>query len=422
MSKTYRSASLTLSLFFLTCSTVDSMAASATELSPLPLTVEELRFEKFQDAHPDVANRYSEIVDRTKDALSKATDFSVLNQTLSETGQELWEAAKRTVAVEKNLDDRSLYWSRLALTAHLRTSHFALHLSSAQRIDLIETLENSSRGRLSIAFSTEAIQIGAIQIGAMKKILLTGFDPFLLDSNIDQSNPSGIVALNLDGRILTNKRTKAQIQTVIFPVRFEDFDAGELESLLEPLIRRNQIDMVVTVSMGRTDFDLEHFPGRRRSSGVPDNLNIYSGGTEKEPKIPLLEGTPIEGAEFVEFSLPYRAMRQVMLDAQQDANEEEGRFAYPYLINDNRTITTLDGTLKAKTLSELKDTTAVRGSGGGYLSNEISYRSVRLARKYHSLIPTGHIHTPRIESYDARKLAVISDQVTEMLRVSIVEL
>ncbi|MFT4713554.1 MAG: pyrrolidone-carboxylate peptidase [Candidatus Azotimanducaceae bacterium] len=422
MSKIFRPASLTLSLFFLACSAVDLMAVPSLKLSPLPLTVEELRFEKFQNAHPDVANRYSDIVGRTKDALSKATDFSVLNQTLSEAGQELWEAAKRTVAVEKDLDDRSLYWSRLALTAHLRSSYFALHLSSAQRIDLIETLENSSRGRLSIAYSAGTNSTGTNSTGTMKKILLTGFDPFLLDSNIDQSNPSGVVALNLDGKILTYQRTKAQIQTVIFPVRFEDFDAGELESLLEPLIRRNQIDMVVTVSMGRTDFDLEHFPGRRRSSSAPDNLNIHSGGTEKQPRIPLLEGSPIEGAEFVEFSLPYRAMRQVMLDAQQDASEEEGRFAYPYLINDNRTITTLDGTLKAETLAELKDATAVRGSGGGYLSNEISYRSVRLARKYHPHIPTGHIHTPRIESYDARKLAIISDQVTEMLRYSIIEL
>lgn len=412
MCKVSRPVPLILSLLLLFFSAVDLTAAASKEPNSLPLTVEELRFEKFQKAHPEVANRYSEIVDRTKRTLTNAAELSIFNQAISAAGKALWKAAKQTVAVEKNLDDRSLYWSRLALTAHLRRARFALPLDSAQRISLIETLENSSRGRLNIDFSEET----------MKKILLTGFDPFLLDSNIDQSNPSGIIALNLDGKILEYKGTQAQIQTVIFPVRFEDFDAGELESLLEPLIKSNQIDMVVTVSMGRTDFDLEHFPGRRRSSGAPDNLNIYSGGTEKQPKIPLLDGVQIQGLEFVEFSLPYRAIRQVMFDAQQDANEEEGRFAYPYLINDNRTITTLDGTFKAKTLAELKEATAVRGSGGGYLSNEISYRSVRLSQKYDSLIPTGHIHTPRIESYDASKLAVISDQATEMLRYSIPEL
>ena len=180
--------------------------------------------------------------------------------------------------------------------------------------------------------------------------------------------------------------------------------------------------MIVTVSMGRTDFDLEHFPGRRRSSGSPDNLNVYSGGDETKPKIPLLNGAVIDGPEFLEFSLPYRAMQRVILDAKQDANKQQGEVTYPYLINDNRTITTLDGTFEAKTLAELKDATAVLGSGGGYLSNEISYRSVRLAHKYQPLIPTGHIHTPRLERYDAEQLKTISNQVTEMIRYAIIEI
>jgi len=130
----------------------------------------------------------------------------------------------------------------------------------------------------------------------------------------------------------------------------------------------------------------------------------------------------IEGPEFLEFSLPYRAMQQVILDAKQDANKQPGEVTYPYLINDNRTITTLDGTFEAKTLAELKDATAVQGSGGGYLSNEISYRSVRLAHKYQPLIPTGHIHTPRLERYDAEQLKTISNQVTEMIRYAIIEI
>jgi len=328
------------------------------------------------------------------------------------TGKKLWEAAKRTVAEQAILDDRSLYWSRLSLTAYLRASQFAVPLSSNQRISLIERLENSSRGRDSIEFTA----------GAVKKILVTGFDPFLLDKHIDQSNPSGIVALNLDGQTLTYGQASAEIQTAIFPVRFEDFDAGEVEQLIEPLLKTRQVDMIVTVSMGRTDFDLEHFPGRRRSSGSPDNLNVYSGGDETKPKIPLLNGAVIEGPEFLEFSLPYRAMQQVILDAKQDANKQPGEVTYPYLINDNRTITTLDGTFEAKTLAELKDATAVLGSGGGYLSNEISYRSVRLAHKYQPLIPTGHIHTPRLERYDAEQLKTISDQVAEMIRYAIIEI
>ena len=401
-----------VSLYLIIGFSINTMAAADTKFNALSLTVEELRIAELKQTHPNIADRYKTIISDTKTALGSSKDFVAISQATTLGGSALWEAAKRTVAIEKILDDRSLYWSRLMLTAFLRTHQFSLPLSSAQRSKLVEILEHVSRGRDSIKFSSEPT----------KKILLTGFDPFLLDKNIDQSNPSGIVALKLDGKTLKYRRSSAEIQTVIFPVRFEDFDAGELESLLEPLIESNQVDMIVTVSMGRTDFDLEHFPGRRRSSGAPDNLNIYSGGNEKEPKIPRLDNAEIEGPEFVEFSLPYRAMRQVMIDAQQDANEEEGRFIFPYLINDNRTVTTLDGTIRAKSLTELKDSIAVRGSGGGYLSNEISYRSVLLARKYQPLIPTGHIHTPRIERYDARKLKTISDQVTEMLRYSIIEI
>ena len=391
---------------------VRTMAMPETSTNAVSLTVEEARISKLRERHPEVADRYSDIVDQAKSSFDLAGDYEAMSLLTHHTGKKLWEAAKRTVAEQAILDDRSLYWSRLSLTAYLRASQFAVPLSSNQRISLIERLENSSRGRDSIEFTA----------GAVKKILVTGFDPFLLDKHIDQSNPSGIVALNLDGQTLTYGQASAEIQTVIFPVRFEDFDAGEVEQLIEPLLKTRQVDMIVTVSMGRTDFDLEHFPGRRRSSGSPDNLNVYSGGDETKPKIPLLNGAVIDGPEFLEFSLPYRAMQRVILDAKQDANKQQGEVTYPYLINDNRTITTLDGTFEAKTLAELKGATAVRGSGGGYLSNEISYRNVRLAHKYQPLIPTGHIHTPRLERYDAEQLKTISNQVTEMIRYAIIEI
>ena len=391
---------------------VRTMAMPETSTNAMSLTVEEARISKLRERHPEVADRYSDIVNQAKSSFDLAGDYEAMSLLTHHTGKKLWEAAKRTVAEQAILDDRSLYWSRLSLTAYLRASQFAVPLSSNQRISLIERLENSSRGRDSIEFTA----------GAVKKILVTGFDPFLLDKHIDQSNPSGIVALNLDGQTLTYGQASAEIQTVIFPVRFEDFDGGEVEQLIEPLLKTRQVDMIVTVSMGRTDFDLEHFPGRRRSSGSPDNLNVYSGGDETKPKIPLLNGAVIDGPEFLEFSLPYRAMQRVILDAKQDANKQQGEVTYPYLINDNRTITTLDGTFEAKTLAELKGATAVRGSGGGYLSNEISYRSVRLAHKYQPLIPTGHIHTPRLERYDAEQLKTISNQVTEMIRYAIIEI
>ena len=64
----------------------------------------------------------------------------------------------------------------------------------------------------------------------------------------------------------------------------------------------------------------------------------------------------------------------------------------------------------------------MRGSGGGDIANEITYRIVRLERKYQPLIPTGQKHTPRLERYDAEQLKTISNQVAEMIRYAIIEI
>jgi len=63
----------------------------------------------------------------------------------------------------------------------------------------------------------------------------------------------------------------------------------------------------------------------------------------------------------------------------------------------------------------LQGQTAVRGSGGGYLSNEISYRSIRLAQSLNIELPMGHIHTPRMQGHDDQVLSQILAQIQIML-------
>ena len=93
-----------------------------------------------------------------------------------------------------------------------------------------------------------------------------------------------------------------------------------------------------------------------------------------------------------------------------------------YPINDRHLVTTLEGTFDAKSLDQLRWATAVRGGGGGYLSNEISYRSIRLRNKLGSTIPTGHLHTPRMPDFDKAMLEAIVAQVERMLRLSLSEI
>jgi pyrrolidone-carboxylate peptidase len=233
---------------------------------------------------------------------------------------------------------------------------------------------------------------------------LTGFDPFLLDRNIEQSNPSGVAAQMLDGLVIEHAGITAEINTVIVPVRFVDFDQGFIEKTLAPFYALNSVDMVVTVSMGREDFDLERFPGKRRSASAPGNLNIYSGGSKENPVISQLYNRPLPGPEFVEFSLPVAHMLKA-----------EGKFK----INDNHQVTTLEKTFQPSSLIELKDAIAVEGSGGGYLSNEISYRSIRLKNQLDSSIPTGHIHTPRIKQFEPETNRAIIEQIVKMLELAL---
>ena len=302
-------------------------------------------------------------------------------------GQLLWERATEGLPT----DDRVLYWARLAALQHLTSpSKATLETAIHQRCRSI--FEVASRGRAGLSWKE-----------GRYRLLVSGFDPFLLDRNIEQSNPSGLAALRLDDQVLESSGgTLIHVRSVIFPVRFGDFDQGTLESLLGPLIGEGRIDAFVSISMGRDVFDLERFPGRRRSASSPDNLNLLSGGSEKAPIVLKLGEAELEGPEFLEFSLPAQRMQSRV-----------GR----WLVHDNHEVATLEqGTLTAASLASLADQVAVRGSGGGYLSNEIAYRALNIMRQADRVIPMGHIHTPRMTAFDPNFLDDVVQQVKGMLQ------
>ncbi len=394
-----KSLQLFLLLFFV--GNVLSHAMALDQLTKVNLTIEEQRVDKAQQVMP--VNIHYFAADVFKSAWPKVTNYQAAKQLLANLGDDLWSFAKHQVQTGKLVDDRPLYWSRLALKRFIKQT--SKHFSDSELIALLEVFERHSRGYRDLAFSQ----------ATDKKILLTGFDPFLLDRNIKQSNPSGLTALLLDGVVIEyqqgDKKITAEINTAMIPVRFEDFDQGEIESLLAPFYATNRVDMIATISMGRSNFDLEHFPGLRRSSKAPDNLNIYSGADLNKPIIPLLTDRPLVGEEFVEYSLPFQAMMQA-----------KGH----YKINDNRGVTVLRSgkatDIIALILAELRDRVSLQGGGGGYLSNEISYRSIRLKNLLQSTIPTGHIHTPSINDFDQSINKKITAQIEAMLILALAEI
>ncbi|MGL5391318.1 MAG: hypothetical protein ACRDA8_08090 [Shewanella sp.] len=337
----------------------------------------------------DVVTRYQALDEGLTQLSAKHNEVDA-TQLAARQGLRLWQQAVRDVQ-SGHFDDRSLYWARLAMLTRLKTSHAHFKMADWQNAVLMSAVEKASRGFSDIHYG-EDVDI---------QIFLTGFDPFFLDKDISQSNPSGLVALALDGfRFKVNGKT-AQIESAMIPVRFEDFDQGLIESLLSPIYRDPKTRLVFTVSMGRSDFDLERFPGRNRSASAPDNQNEFTGASKTAPLAPTLNGQALNGPEFVEFSLPVSAMQ--LKDSQ-------------WKINDNRVVTTLERSeFSAASLSELQGSRAVEGSGGGYLSNEISYRAIVLQQKFRSAAKVGHIHTPKVQGHNAELEHAIIEHVQAMV-------
>ncbi len=135
-------------------------------------------------------------------------------------GDELWSSAFD----KDQLDDRPLYWQRLILAQYLREL-------GAESSDLLE-FELASRGMLGNQFSG----------GATYRVLVTGFDPFHLDDHIEQGNPSGVVALQHQHKQIVLAAGRAEIRSMIFPVRYKDFDEFLVERVLETFT--DKVDMV----------------------------------------------------------------------------------------------------------------------------------------------------------------------------------
>lgn len=354
-------------------------------------TVEEARVPAFKLAEPGIAQQLTSVGERFSLKIKTVKDPAALRQLALATGLNLWAQARQGFQAGSVLDDRPLYWQRLVVAPMIRARAKQLGCKPLVIAQVMAAFEQASRGQMDVLWTAPKA----------RRVLITGFDPFSLDKQISQSNPSGAVVLALDGQVFAVDGVMVEINAAVFPVRYPDFDAGVLEQWLTPHLTSGGLDLFVSVSMGRDQFDLERFPGRRRSSSALGNLQEHTGGSAASPKPGLLDGKPLQGPEFVEFSLPAAVMQQA-----------QGEFE----IRDNHRVSTLEGgAFEAVSLAALHGQTAVQGSGGGYLSNEISYRSIRLANELGVALPMGHIHTPKIAGQAPETVSLIIKQVERML-------
>lgn len=341
-------------------------------------------------------------IDQLVQALSRVSSVASAQAVVNWWGYKLWEDARSVAQQQGNTDDRTLYWVRLRMRQIIRNfnpgSRFTL--SPREREQLISGFESSSRG-MPTGGGTLA------WIPTAKKILISGFDPFQLDRNPSQGNPSGAAVLALDGKVVrhtSQPNLTGQIQGVILPVSFSYFDAGNVEQFFRPYIQsENPVDMVITISQGIQHFELEEYASRFRDPSLFDN--------EDEPgRRAMLP----PGDEFTRSTLPRERMRREILNRSLIPEETEFRGVYQ-----GREIT---GPSDAHP-DPSRLTTASGGSGGVYLSNEVFYRTTLLRdtnpNTSRQQLPVGHLHLPIVEDY-ARQSGISNIQTRNQI-VNVVE-
>ncbi|MEU9097065.1 pyroglutamyl peptidase [Streptomyces sp. NPDC048361] len=343
---------------------------------PRSVTVEEQRLDAAVPKEILARSGFAGVTPEFTRALQGVRSYDAARRLVGRAGTGLWQRAVDRAQGRgpaggdlSRGDDRPLYWARLGLTRELRLWQPRFTLSDADRAALIDRVEQTSRGQKSVDYPDGT---------GFKRILVTGFDPFTLDSDIRIGNPSGATALALDGTwIRTADGQRARIETMTFPVRWQDFADGAVERALTPVLP--EVDAFTTVSQGRVGrIDVERFNGAWRG-GFPDNVNASSTGL-----VPVSD--PATQPQWTRTTLPYQSI----------VAADTGRFP----VYDHTDVTEIPAGAAApvdRPDGPTPGSAARAGGGGDYLSNEIAYRATLLRDRLGLTTPGGHVHTPVLE-------------------------
>ncbi|MER7849028.1 pyroglutamyl peptidase [Kitasatospora sp. NPDC096077] len=378
--------------------TAQAAPAGCRTVTTAPLDAEQSRLQDPRTAVFTERSGLADLLHGFPAALCSARTAHRARHVVDAWGRALWQAGldraqgRRPGGELPALDDRPLYWARLAMTVQLAQWQ--------PRFDVDHTalrarFEDASRG-LEDGFS-DPRNTGS-DGDDVRRIFISGFDPYGLDTEPRRANPAGAAVLQLHGqRITLADGSTAEVRAVVLPVRYGDFDHGIVERAFGPHLEPGgpqSADLVTSISQGYPGkFTLEAWAGRARSADpATDNVGALSGGTTAHPvDAPGLA----EGPQFIRTTLPTDAMTAV----QQP---------YPVLLN--TPVTEIPAGATAPVVRKDGPTPgsrAVAGGGGGYLSNEVAYRSNRLRLDLNPDLPGGHLHTPVLTGLPDRQ-----DQVT----------
>lgn len=322
---------------------------------------------KFIDTNSEIKTIVDEFIEKV---ITQEITIEEIKTLVEEKAKALWDTSVKQVQ-SGNLDDRPLYWARNKMQTWLKRNPLfidqidigkSLVKKETELDNIIILFEELSRNYTGIDFS---------KAGNKKKVLITGFDPFQLNPDIDFNssmgansattfNPSGIIALCFNGFF-----EDYYIQTCIFPVRYDDFDKGFVENVIKSNI--TDVDLIMTTSLngGNPRFDIEKFATEFRG-GFHDNLGI--GNSDNQ----------------------YDSSRFIV---NQSQNYTETTLPNKKIFEDKTSITIKGNEIYFDTNRSPKE-----GSGSNYLSNEIMYRSTKVRDEIDLKTPVGHFHLGNLSS------------------------
>ncbi|MBY6037138.1 hypothetical protein KUV80_10750 [Fictibacillus nanhaiensis] len=369
----------------------------------IPLSPEEQRIEEGFPIPQQILedSEFTQYVGKFKRDLCSAQNAEKAEKVMKQHGTSLWKTAvDRAQGKRPDLgdldtyDDRPLYWARLHMTSALRQWEPDFEVTEEEREQLMKKLEYTSRGITSIEFPKGK---------RVKRILVSGFDPYRLEQEFRRTNPSGASGLQLDGQWVWTDDGPAMIQAANFPVRWDDFEEGIVEDTFGPYLKKgkDRVDLIMTISQGGPrKMAIEGFAGRWHT-GADNKLENRSEVIPPVSHWPMPEALP----EFIETTLPVEAM----IDAETGPwpvfrNDKvcewlPPNYDDPYVCHEN---------------GPTPESKARQGGGGSYLSNESQYRSnrVRIGLKAYD-IPGGHLHIAAQEYYPEDKSVYITDEFKE---------
>ena len=243
------------------------------------------------------------------------------------------------------------------------------------------------------------------------KTLLTGFDPFntsnaALAPRAGEWNPSGAAVLKMDGTTVKLDKGVAAVQGVVLPVSFGEFKSGLVERIIKP--HAADVDAVLTVSVdpGLKEAEAVRFeryavgshlllngvlepvaaaPGGSTAgaaiieTGAP--LDTISKETEQKKKGKPTVEAPTIGEDitfkFTDAKKADEALKALGLPLQNQAEITIFQHAALQTIIKSMSRTSGAG-ITFKVGGKDFSCLLISGPGGNFLSNEVSYRVLRL--------------------------------------------